>query len=176
MARFLGTYRIESARLPEWDYSSSGWYFITICTKDHVPFLGEVVDGKMNLSHIGKIVAETWPRVVNIHPGISLDAWVVMPNHFHAIVILQEETAGNKGRSQSNRNWRPGSLGVIVNWFKSSCTKRIRKTGLKKFAWQSRYYDHVIRNDDDLRRIQEYILNNPERWEQDHLHPPRYSR
>ena len=97
MTKFRGQYRVESARLPGWDYASAGWYFVTLCTRDHVCFLGDVVDGRIQLSSLGEIVAEEWQKTPQIRPNVELDEWIVMPNHVHGIIVILPdpvETAG----------------------------------------------------------------------------------
>jgi REP element-mobilizing transposase RayT len=153
---YQNKYRIESARHPNWNYSANGWYFITICTHDRQHFFGTIQNGTMQLSSIGQIVAEEWQKTAMIRPYVVLDEWVVMPNHFHAIVGIQ-----NTGRLQ------PKSLGSIVGQFKSICTKRIWATGYPKFAWQPRFHDHIIRNPIAFDRICHYIQTNPKRWKTD---------
>ena len=88
MTLFRDRYRIESTRLPGWDYASDGVYFVTICTRDRECFLGEVVDGEMVLSAAGVIIAEEWVKTAQIRKNVSLDAWVVMPNHLHGIIYI----------------------------------------------------------------------------------------
>ncbi len=194
MSLFQNQYRIESTRLQGWDYSRAGMYFVTICTHDRAHFFGEISAGEMQLSPIGEIVAEEWQKTPQIRPNIELDAWVVMPNHLHGIVgithqIPTVETARravSKRRDVSNsrdvetfrRNvstapnaptarLHPNSLGSIIGQFKSVCTKRIWAAGFRDFAWQTRFYDHIIRDEKSLHKIREYIINNVGRWEQD---------
>ncbi|MDX2229499.1 MAG: transposase [Leptolyngbyaceae cyanobacterium bins.349] len=190
MTLYQNKYRIESARCPTWDYTSNGLYFVTICTKNRRCFFGHVVDGEMQLSPMGAIVAEEWQKTPQIRPNVQLDAWVVMPNHFHAIIVINQpppvETfrrnvsteplptdptdptksppTHQKSRLQSN------SLGAIVGQFKSICTKRIWKSGFPDFAWQPRFHDHIIRNEEAASRIRHYIRQNPQRWASDRHH------
>jgi putative transposase len=88
--KFKGKYRIASTRLKDWDYRTPGYYFAALCTRNRVPWLGEVHKGKMLLSIIGDIAVKNLDRIPKISPNISLDAWVVMPNHIHAIIIIGE--------------------------------------------------------------------------------------
>jgi REP element-mobilizing transposase RayT len=194
VTKFRNRYRVESARLQGWDYRSAGWYFVTICTKDHVPFFGEVVDGEMVLSSIGSIVADEWQRTPNVRPNVMLDEWMVMPNHLHSIVVLQDRSAEmpRHGRDAPPRRDGPpgrlygaagtsrpppgrllaGSIGAIVGQVKSVCTKRIWAAGYADFAWQPRFHDHVIRDHESLDRIRQYIANNPAKWEEDRYYIP----
>jgi REP element-mobilizing transposase RayT len=177
--RYVGRYRIESDRLQHWDYASSAWYFITICTKKKEAFFGEIIKDEMQLSPLGTIVEEEWKRTRDIRSNVTLDEYVIMPNHLHAIlqivVIHPLETEPVETHScaslQSNTLRRPPrSLGAIIAGFKSAVTKRIRATGRHDFAWQRGYYDHIIRNGGDLHRIRRYIHLNPLKWSLDPYH------
>jgi REP element-mobilizing transposase RayT len=88
MTLFKNQYRIETARLRGYDYSSSGLYFVTICSKNRVCYFGDVVNGKMELSPIGDIVADEWQKTPNIRANVQLDEWIVMPNHLHGIIWI----------------------------------------------------------------------------------------
>jgi hypothetical protein len=90
MTKFRNKYRIESSRLRNWDYSSDGAYFITICTKDREHFFGEIVDGKMQFSENGKMAGEFWEEIETKHDFVISDEWVVMPNHIHGIIFIQK--------------------------------------------------------------------------------------
>jgi REP element-mobilizing transposase RayT len=172
MTKFKGKFRIESSRLPDWDYTSPGYYFVTICTHKLCPFFGEVVGGYMKLSPIGEIVADEWQRTATIRKIVSLDEWVMMPNHIHGIILLLEHTVETTRRVVStNTKLKPNSLGSIIGQIKSICTKHIRAAGYPDFAWQARFYDHIIRDDLSLQTIREYIQNNPGEWELDHENP-----
>ena len=186
MTLYKGKYRIESTRLEGWDYSKNGYYFVTICTRNGECLLGKVVDGVMQLSTAGKIVEEEWCKTEQIRNKVTLDKWIIMPNHLHGIVIINTDVEtprrgvsdipnGGKAISQHNETFRQGrlksgSLGAIIGQFKSICTKRILTAG-HNFAWQSRFYDHIIRNEKTLDKIREYIVNNPLKWELDKDNP-----
>ena len=168
--KFKSKYRIESVRLRSWNYASPGWYFVTVCTKHKEIFFGNVIDGEMDLSEAGRIVSEEWLKTAKIRSNIILDEWVVMPNHFHGILVITEQISSveTPRRGVSTRSkWKPGTLGAIINQFKSISTKRIRRVGTSAFAWQPRFFDHIIRNEDALSRICTYIQNNPQKWEID---------
>jgi REP element-mobilizing transposase RayT len=168
--KFKNKYRIESVRLRSWDYASPGWYFVTVCTKNKENFFGDVIAGEMYLSEVGRIVSEEWMKTAIIRSNILLDEWVVMPNHIHGILVITERMPSietpRRGVSTTSK-WKPGTLGAIINQFKSISTKRIRRTGTTAFAWQPRFYDHIIRNEDALSQIRNYIHNNPQKWEDD---------
>ncbi|MGB2868629.1 MAG: transposase [Bacteroidota bacterium] len=182
MSLFRGKYRIESARLEGFDYTSPGSYFVTICTKDRIAWFGDIQKGEMHRSAIGEIVAEEWQKTPAIRPNVTLDEWRVMPNHFHGIVVIGETHVGvttqpvettRRVVSTNQPTLKPNSLGSIIGQFKSQCTKRIHATGNRDFAWQPRYHDHIIRDEDDLNRIREYIINNPANWDEDDQNPSR---
>ncbi len=181
MSLFQNKYRIESTRLRGWDYSREGLYFVTICTHDRAHFFGEISAGEMQLSPIGEIMAEEWQKTPQIRSNVELDAWVVMPNHLHGIVVITHqvqmptvETARRVVSTNPNAptaRLQPHSLGAIIGQFKSVCTKRIWAAGFRYFAWQTRFYDHIIHDEKSLHKIREYIINNVGRWEQDKNNP-----
>jgi putative transposase len=166
--KFKGKYRIPSSRLVGWDYGSPGYYFITLCTKNHDQWFGEVRGERVILSNPGKIAMECLEKIPIIHPAINLDTWVVMPNHVHAIIIREETVeTPHWGVSTTGRNWRSGVLGAIINQYKSVCTKRIHTLGCEDFTWQARFYDHIIRDEREWNNIRMYILENPINWTKD---------
>jgi len=162
--RFRNRYRIPSARLVSWDYRWAGVYSVTICTWGRVCWFGEIVEGQMSLSPPGKVVAEAWRKIPGIDARVSLDEWVVLPDHLHGILIIQ-------GRPQKEQNCEGDShlfaqsLGAVIGQFKSNATKRIRRD-LKqpKFEWQTRFWDTILRDPSDLDRARAYIRENPARW------------
>ena len=170
---FHDRYKIESIRLKHWDYSSDGAYFITICTKDRIEYFGEIINGKMKLSGIGKIVYDEWIKTEQIRQNVHLDEWVVMPNHFHAIVIIENDNViGPVGACrgmplQQFAKPQSKSLSMIVNHFKSAVKRWCNKNGFEYFQWQRNYYEHIIRNETELYIKRRYIINNPMKWELD---------
>ncbi len=171
---YKAKYWIKSTRLKEWDYSSLGYYFITICAKNHECVFGEILEGEMILSKIGEIVAEEWQKIEQIRPNIKLDEWIIMPNHLHGIIIIRDETKNDTSVETTRRvvsTLKPNSLGSIIGQFKSVSTKRIHAMGYNKFAWQPRFYDHIIRNEKSLEKIREYIHFNPLKWDIDENNP-----
>ncbi len=162
-----------------WDYSSPGAYFVTICTKGMQGWFGEIVDGTMQLSPVGDIVADEWKKTDQIRPDVSLDTWTVMPNHLHGIVVIHETSIVETHRDASlpppNEQNKFGpqrnNLASIIRGFKSASTKRIHMAGCTEFAWQPRYYDHIIRNERSFNKIREYIANNVLQWEFDRNQP-----
>lgn len=188
---YRGRFRVQSARLPGWDYTSNGYYFVTICTRDRVPFLGEVLGSSVRLSRIGEIVAAEWRGIAVRRRDVSLDEWVVMPNHLHGIVVIRRELGAVKTPQRGRAHPVPGdfpmthfdemrptqrgvptssrlpagSLGAVVGQFKSRSTKRIWQCGFPDFGWQPRFYDHIIHDDGSLDRIRQYIIDNPAKWD-----------
>jgi REP element-mobilizing transposase RayT len=183
----------QSIRLQGYDYASAGGYFITICSHQRECLFGEVVDGTMQLNELGKIVAEEWERSPNLRQEIKLDAWIVMPNHFHGIVFIEpvaslgannhgigiDAPIQSDGLAQSDAplptnmpNRKPRSLGSFIAGFKMAVTKRINLLrGTPRIPiWQRNYYEHIIRNDAALYKIREYVQTNPILWNTDQLH------
>ena len=157
MGLYKNKYRIESIRLKEWDYQNPWWYYVTINTKNHYPWFGDVANGKMLLNKIGKIVENEWKKTVIIRRNVDLDYFVVMPNHIHGIIIIRE------GQAEGLHY----SLQQIIGSYKNVATKDIRQKVNKDFAWQPSFYDHVTRKEESLEKIREYIKNNPLKWELD---------
>ena len=126
-----------------------------------------------------KVVESEWLQTAILRRYVSLDAYVVMPNHFHGILLLHDEKRAIQRVAPTEKDrpagLMPGSIGAIVGQFKSQVTKRLNKsTGRrsKEPFWQRNYYEHVIRDEDDLDRIREYIQNNPVRWLEDEYYAP----
>jgi len=164
-------------RLKEYDYSSNGYYYVTICTKNKNNFNGEVVDGKMKLSGIGIIVRDYWLKIPDCYNNVILDEWIIMPNHIHGIIAIQDIVNGRDYSNMGgNAPWRVptglqplciNSLSSIINHYKGNVKRWCNKNGYEYFSWQSRFYDHVIRNEKSLFNIREYIINNPLNWDID---------
>jgi REP element-mobilizing transposase RayT len=175
----------RSIRLKGYDYTSPGAYFVTVCVEDGECVLGDVIDGEMELSAWGEIVAECWQEIPDHFPHAALDAFVVMPNHVHGIIVITEAPTPRPGvpdgtpdvgathASPLPRGPVPGSIGAIVGSFKSGATKQINEHRALPGGqvWQRNYYDHIIRDPASLDRLREYIATNPARWELDQLHP-----
>lgn len=229
MGKFQGKYRISSARLRNWDYASRGMYFVTLCTKNREHYFGNIMKPEpgiehyeMHLSDIGIIMESEWLKTPKIRPDMNLELgeYQVMPNHFHAILIIGEnqfnttelihetnknlidpgrnamprvskelnsELNANKGFESdfdtefemdllgasnlnlpSKNKYAPQSknLGSIMRGFKSAVTMYALDHNIV-FGWQTRFYDHIIRDYDEYRRIANYIQNNPDNWEDD---------
>jgi REP element-mobilizing transposase RayT len=159
----------RSIRLKGYDYTQTGGYFVTICTENRKPILGEIINGSTQLNVSGSIVASTWRWLPEQYPHVKLDAWVVMPNHFHGILFLSNDLPGGSRTAPTKGK----SLGRLIGAFKTVSTKRINEiqgTHARPF-WQRNYYEHVIRNETDLEEIREYIQHNPLKWLEDENHP-----
>ena len=176
--KYKNKYRVNTIRLPDWNYGWAGVYYITICTQNHAHSFGEIVDGKMNLSNIGVIADILWHEIKHHEENIILDAFVVMPNHLHGIIRLtnndeseQEHRSNIQDRAifLSKISPKKGSIGRIIGSYKSAVTKHAHRLGYE-FAWQPSFYDHIIRENKSLHFIIDYINNNPERWIDDDLY------
>ena len=173
----------RSIRLKDFDYSQPGAYFITICTYNRECLLGDVVNSDVLHSVVGQVAVAEWVRSAQIRREIVLDEFIVMPNHIHGVVMLSPPDAGATnpvpsavgatGRSPLPKGPSPKSIGAFVAGYKSSVTKRINEIRNTPGApvWQRNYYEHVIRNEDELNRKREYIRNNPSKWESDSENP-----
>ncbi|MCB9057515.1 MAG: transposase [Calditrichae bacterium] len=213
---YKNTYRIPSARLRSWDYASPRAYFITICTHNRVHWFGKIENARMVLSRLGLIAEQQWMEISGHFNHVESGPFIIMPNHIHGILILNDSVRGaihrdsittkeiksnslshdsfnglkNKGDVLSdttnhsdavNRVSTMGggvtgdknpmlhdSVSKIIRWYKGKCTYKIRKSIPDiSFQWQSRFYDHIIRDEQDFNRISEYIVNNPAQWEDD---------
>lgn len=171
-----------------------GFYFITICTKNRIPYFGSVENGMVNLNTSGQIVAETWIKTEKIRDRVQLGEWIVMPNHIHGIIYLKPKCRDASNASQKtvenitargdgcdpslHNNTVPvnyknefgpqrSNISSIMRGFKGSCTRQIRKSGCQSFSWQKGFYDHIIRSQKSLIKIEEYIKENPRLWPDD---------
>ncbi len=178
MVLFKQKYRIESTRSKNWDYSDPGYYFVTICIKDRICYFDKIVHSQAVLSDMGMIVSEEWKETEKKQQNVKLDSWVIMPNHIHGIIVITRKCkypveTSRRNVSTIKNKLKPNSLGSIIGQFKSVCTKKIRQMGNDEFAWQSRFYDHIIRNEKSLYNIRQYIQYNPIRWDMDRNNPDR---
>lgn len=161
----------RSIRLRGYDYSQPGAYFVTLCTQHHECFLGELVDGDMKFIVRGAIAYQFWLHIPNHFPNVELDEFVFMPNHIHGIIIITDKFMGG---GQKGGLKKP-TLGQIVAYYKYQTTKIINQIddtpGLR--IWQRNYYERIIRNQNTLHIVQQYILANPLRWPKDPHNPSR---
>ena len=162
--------RRRSVRLKGHDYTRPGSYYVTLCTANRECLFGDVIQGKMELNALGRIVETEWRKTADIRPNVAVDEFVVMPNHVHGILVMRRGERCKRGPREA-RFGQPvaGSVAAIIGQFKSVVTKTINRERDTPGAdvWQRNYYDRVIRNDRELRRIREYIRNNPAQWAKD---------
>lgn len=163
----------RSIRLQGYDYTSAGVYFITIVTQDRKCLFGDVVNGQFRSNDWGQIVQDEWDRSALVRREIELDAFITMPNHVHAIIVIPDAMGRATGRSPLQSGPAKRSLGAFVGGFKSAVTKRIKalRDSLDTPIWQRNYFEHIIRNEESLNRIRQYIFDNPVRWEFDRENP-----
>jgi REP element-mobilizing transposase RayT len=168
----------RSIRLRGYDYSEAGAYFVTVCTQNRECLFGEIVDGKVILNDAGRMVESIWNELHQHYKGVETDEFVVMPNHFHGIIVLvgaglalpriDTTIRQNQGAASS-----APTLGDIVRTFKSKSTiyvnRLLVRTGQR--LWQRNYYEHIIRTEDEMNRLREYIVNNPAQWALDEENP-----
>ena len=173
----------RSIRLPGYNYSQPGAYFITLCAEQRQCIFGDIVDGQMILNQYGAIIADTYRWLCQHYPYFYTDEWVVMPNHFHAIMVITNEPCRGGSRTAPTINHRNPTtkrkpLGRLIGAFKTVSTKKINilrnAPGTK--LWQRNYYEHIIRNSDAMDKIRQYISNNPLSWQIDQLHPHNPSK
>jgi len=161
------THHRRSIRLKEHDYTLPGAYFITISTWQQEPLFGTVTNGEMRLNQCGQIVQETWNDLPNHYPHIKLDAFCIMPDHIHAIIIL---TAVPHMPPSPLPTPKRHGLPEIVRAFKTFSARHIntlrRAPGIP--VWHRNYYEHILRDEVDLANTRRYILHNPQEWENKH--------
>jgi len=162
---FCGRYRNQTTRLKNWDYSSSGWYFITICTQNREMYFGDVINDEMVLSEMGHAAAGCWLGMSRVYDVLIGDAWVVMPNHVHLLFGINNP---DRQKNQNNAFLKmiKNSVSSIINHYKGRVTKYAKKENIP-FLWQPRFYDHIVRSKNEFFKIQSYIENNPVNWEED---------
>lgn len=170
-------------RLRNYDYSQNGMYFITICAKDRFKYFGEIENGKMMLNELGKIAEKCYLEIPNHFLGVFLDEFMIMPNHIHVIIEINnnDEIVGTDLASVRNKNGQTqglslrdiGLLSRVIQAFKSkTAVEYLKLMKLKNMPyipkiWQRSFHDHIIRNEKSLNKIREYIQTNPQMWERD---------
>jgi putative transposase len=152
----------KSPRLAEFDYTTPGAYFVTICTWRKRSLFGQVQERKVRLSEVGKIVEKEWLRTAENRQYVDLDAHIVMPNHIHGLILIREHLPPSGPCSPSLRH----SLSAIIGGFKAAASRRIAmsEAAHRGAVWQRSYYERVIRNDREMKAVREYIANNPAHW------------
>jgi REP element-mobilizing transposase RayT len=218
--KFQNKYRIAPTRLQNWDYRWNAPYFVTICTQNREHYFGEIINHKMQLSKQGVLADVFWYEIKNHAENVDLDEFIVMPNHIHGILILNNVTGGDHHEDGNNGNNNDGndvnvnanvetrhalslpppppsfaspsnphneskspsspktigqqrfqnqgknSLSSILGSYKSAVTRHCHRLGLE-FGWQSRFHEHIIRDEAEYQRIKNYIANNPRNWKED---------
>lgn len=180
-------YHRRSIRLKGYDYSQQGAYFLTICTYNRECLFGVIADGEMRPNDLGLQVISCWEAIPDHFPHVDLDAFCLMPNHIHGVLVFVPPHVGATHASPLQEPTRAcgplrRSLGAIVGAFKSAVTRKIheRQGGEGVTIWQTNYYEHIIHDEHDLDMIRDYIALNPARWSEDrnnplHLHTgPRF--
>ena len=160
-------------RLPEYDYSQEGCYFITICTRNQECYFGKIIKEKMKLSTIGKVAKRYWLRIPENYMNVELDEYTIMPNHIHGILIIKNKCR-NTPWHVPTKNLHPlvkNSISSIINHYKGNIKRYCNKNKMEYFEWQSRFFDHIIRNEKSLNKIRQYIIYNPSKWEIDKNNP-----
>jgi REP element-mobilizing transposase RayT len=188
--------RRRSLRLAGYDYSSAGMYFVTVCTDGKVNLFGKILGGEMKLNPVGEAVLSAWNGIPERFAAVQLDAFVVMPNHFHGVIFILGNGVGVENRVAAGTNAKANSkdsvegaalrlrsgqassaptLGKVVRAFKSISAIRINEIlGRKGQAvWQRNYFERIVRRGKDLEKIRRYIAENPQRWDQDEENPER---
>jgi REP element-mobilizing transposase RayT len=170
----------RSIRLKEYDYSQGGLYFVTICCQDRICRFGKIENGEMILNELGEIVYNEWQNLTNKYSCVDLHEFIVMPNHFHAILQIvgagsarpegQANPEGQAIPAQTTGQANPAptnpapTLGNIIGYFKYQTTKKV---DLSDKLWQRNYYEHIIRDERAYQNISDYIIHNPEKWQND---------
>ncbi|MBQ1654617.1 MAG: hypothetical protein II575_04060 [Bacteroidales bacterium] len=177
--KYLGIYRSETRRV-DWHKYNGGEYFVTICTKDRVHYFGEIANGEMQLSAIGQYTHEQFMNVATHYPYAQIPLWIVMPDHIHAIVIIDGNAVVADCNDAINRIATTGTataggitgihnpmiskcLGTIIRGTKARISHWAHQNNLS-FGWQSNYHEHIIRDQNEMNRIADYIYENPQKW------------
>ncbi|RPI06596.1 MAG: transposase [Ignavibacteriae bacterium] len=177
MTLFKNTFRIESTRLKGYDYSHPGDYFATICVRNHECILGDVEQEIMNLSNVGNIAKKCWEQIPDHFHYVTLDEFIVMPNHIHGIIIINDQRGRDVQLNVSTKDSsaiispKKGTLSVIIRTYKAAVTRECRRIGSNEFRWQPGFYEHIIRDEKGLQHIRDYIINNPIKWFYDRENP-----
>lgn len=171
--KFKGKYRTDTLRLQNWDYGSNASYFITFCTNDRKHFFGEIENKEMLLSPMGNIAHSLFMEIPDRFPYTKIDAMVIMPNHVHGVLTINKKSyqdtpreipKGGGGVTKEKNPMFHQNISRVIRWYKGRGTFECRKIN-PNFGWQSRFYDHIIRNSFAYHNIVKYIIENPENWE-----------
>ena len=189
-------YARKPTRLKEYDYSRSGYYYVTICTENREQIFGTIENNDIILNGVGNLIDQWWQKMFEKYDDISIDKYIIMPNHIHGIINIavgatpcsrpipcNRPIKNNKNHTIKGENTvsplrkisnQYNGLGQYISWFKRMTTNKyiyhVKTDGWKSFnkrLWQRNYYDHIIRNEKSLQEIREYIMNNPATWVDD---------
>lgn len=157
----------RSVRLPFHNYGDAGWYFLTICAGRRGEVFGRIVEGEMQLNRFGRVVSEEWERSVSLRPEIELDEWLLMPDHLHAIIVIQfnAQAVAPVAVAALPGQRAPRSVSTFVGGFKGAATRRI--SALREqptVVWQRGFHERIIRDERELNIKRRYITENPARW------------
>ena len=172
----------RSIRLKGYNYSQAGVYFVTICAQNRECLFGEIVDGEMALNDAGRMVEKWYRELENKFTDIVCDQCAIMPNHVHFVIQTDVgadlRVCPDMGEHIDTGEHIGSPLHTVIQWFKTMTTNEyirgVKQNGWSTFPgklWQRNYYEHIVRNDDELNRIREYIVNNPLQWEMDRENP-----
>jgi REP element-mobilizing transposase RayT len=194
--KYQNKYRIPTARLQGYDYGQNGAYFITICTKNRIHYFGEMIQStgdvetqnfaSLQMTPIGVVSNEYWEKIPEHFPFVVVDEFVVMPNHVHGILVISKETQNASGSETQNASGsetqniaslrgigyankfgpQSGNISSVIRGYKAA-VKTFATNNKIEFAWQARFYDRIIRNEDEMKRIRKYIVENPDNWFRD---------
>jgi putative transposase len=153
-------------RLKDYDYSRNGCYFVTICTDNRKEIFGNIANSKIILNKYDRIARNSWLDIPNHHKNVKLDVFVVMPNHIHGILII-DNPVGNGPACSSIKYPKTDNLSTVIGSYKSAVSKQINQLKNIKFKWQKSFHDHITRTDKSLDNIRKYIINNPAKWDRD---------
>jgi len=163
----------RSIRLPGFQHAREGIYFLTICAYQRRCLFGIVRDNNVELSALGRVVAECWAAIPRHFPHAEMAAHMVMPNHLHGIVVFQSGSRPNKEDSEAFQNPVAGSVPTLVRSFKAAVTLHARRAGIEPphAVWQRNYFERVLRSGKEYAHAMRYISENPKRWQFDEENP-----
>ena len=161
-------YNVNSMRHKNWDYSNSGWYFITICTQSRINYFAKINNQKIQINKIGEIVDNYWKEIPIHFPFIELGEYIIMPNHIPGLLFINNQKYESRiPHNVNNISPKKGSISSVIRSFKGIVTKSIRQID-NNFKWQSGYYDVIIKDEISRLIIEQYIKENPEKWINSH--------
>ena len=182
----LGYQRRNSMRYPGYDYTQAGAYFVTFCVHRGRMLFGTIHDHEMSFNPLGQIADACWVEFAKRHPEVLVDAYVIMPNHVHVLLWILidsgEVRAGAPVKARRFGEAIAGSVSTLIGAYKGAVTQNAANQGLmpQDKLWQRGFWDNIVRGEQDLHGIRDYISTNPARWIDDQLHPDalpnRYNR